>query len=105
MIIGNTIADEGEEENDEGAKKRTLSMQEKAIYHETDALQIEMGNIVTRVSPSGNYLYDTAKGNQRKDRYSSVAMAVRFIAELEENRRRIYARRGNQECIGIVTTI
>lgn len=40
-----------------------------------------MGNVIMKVSASGNYLYDTAKANQRKDRYSSLAMAVRYIAE------------------------
>lgn len=105
MIIGNTIAEDADEETDEAPKKRTLTMQEKAIFHEADALQVEMGNIITKVTPAGNYSYETAKANQRKDRYSSIAMAVRFIAELEDDRKREIARRGSQGCVGIVTTI
>lgn len=63
-------------------------MQEKAIFLEADALQIEMGNIVMRSGSGSTVLYDTARTNQHKDRYSSLAMAVRYVAELEEARKR-----------------
>lgn len=105
VISGNAISEEADEESEEPVKKLTLTMQEKAIYLEADACQIEMGNIVTRVTAAGTYLYDTAKTTQRKDRYSSLAMAVRYIAELEEERKRTIARRRNQSCIGVVTAI
>lgn len=104
-IVGNVIAEDSDEDGEESTRKRTLSMQEKAIYLEVDALQVEMGNIITKVSASGNYLYDTAKATQRKDRYSSIAMAVRYIAELEEVRKREIARQNSHECAGIVTTV
>lgn len=103
-IVGNTLP-QPEEDAEEPAKSRTLTMQEKAIYLETDALQIEMGTIIMKISTSGTYIYDTAKANQRKDRYSSLAMAVRFIAELEDERKRTIAQRKNQSCVGIVTTV
>lgn len=81
-IVGGKIVIGDTDDNGEGVQKeRKLTAQEKAIYLEADALQIEMGNIVMKVSVAGNYLYDTAKTNQRKDRYSSLAMAVRYIAE------------------------
>lgn len=104
-IVGNAIPEEMDGDAEEPAKRRTLTMQEKAIYLETDAMQIEMGTIIMKVSASGTYVYDTAKTNQRKDRYSSVAMAVRFIAELEDERKRTIAQRSNQSCVGIVTAI
>ena len=75
------------------------------MFVETDALQIELGNIVTRVSTAGSYLYDTAKTTQRKDRYSSLAMAVRYVAELEERRKREIAGRNNHACIGLLTQV
>lgn len=42
-----------ESESDEAPKKRKLTMQEKAIYLESDALQIEMGNIVSKTGTGG----------------------------------------------------
>ena len=82
-----SVTDE-ESESDEAPKKRKLTMQEKAIYLESDALQIEMGNIVLKTGTGGAIIYDTARTNQHKDRYSALAMAVRYIAELEEARKR-----------------
>ena len=49
---------------------------------EGDALQIEMGNIVMRTTTGNIALYDVARASQHKDRYSSMSMAVRYIAEL-----------------------
>lgn len=69
-----------ESESDEAPKKRKLTMQEKAIYLESDALQIEMGNIVSKTGTGGTIIYDTARTNQHKDRYSALAMAVRLVA-------------------------
>ena len=48
-----------ESESDEAPKKRKLTMQEKAIYLESDALQIEMGNIVSKTGTGGAIIYDT----------------------------------------------
>ena len=69
---------------------------------EADALQIEMGNIVMKVSSAGSYTYDTARAKQHKDRYSSLAMAVRYISEMEEARKRQLAGRMGG-CIGVVS--
>ena len=92
-----------DEDSDEAAPKRkALTAQEKAIFLEADALQIEMGNIVMRVSTGGSYTYDVARAKQHKDRYSSLAMAVRFISELEEGRKRLLAGRMGG-CIGVVS--
>jgi len=46
-------------------------MEEKSIFLEADALQIEMGNIVMRQSAGSTVLYDVARTNQHKDRYSA----------------------------------
>ncbi len=67
--------------DDDGGSSRALTSQEKAIYLEADALEIEMGNIVMKVSAAGTYTYDCARSNQHKDRYSALAMAVRYVAE------------------------
>ena len=73
-----SIEDDGDEET---TKKRKLTLQEKVIYLEGDALQIEMGNIVMRSGTGGTVLYDVARPSQHKDRYSALAMAVRYISE------------------------
>ena len=84
---------------DEGIRK-----EEKAIYIETDALQVEMGNLVMRASSSGNVTYDTAKNTQHKDRYSALAMGVWYISKLEtENKRIISSRTRGAGCVGVVS--
>lgn len=79
----------------------SISMEELAVYLETDALQFEMGNIVAKVSASGNYIYDTPRASMHKDRYSSLAYACDYIAELEETNMKKYKR--GPICIGFAT--
>lgn len=55
-----------------------------------------------KVSAAGSYTYDTARVRQHKDRYSSLAMAVRYVAEMEEIRKRQLAGRAGG-CIGVVS--
>ena len=106
-VNSRTVADgmlpEDGEDGIAAAKARKLTQQERGIYLESDALQVEMGNVIMKVSAAGNYLYETAKSNQHKDRYSSVAMAVRYIAELEENRKRMLAYGAGANVVGVVT--
>ena len=98
----NAEATGDEDEGEDSSRKRKLTMQEKAIFLESDALQIEMGNIVMKASASGTVIYDTARTNQHKDRYSALAMAVRYIAELENERKRkmMFLK---DACIGVVS--
>lgn len=98
LIVGNTIR----RDNDEDSAGHKLSMQEKAIFVEADALQIEMGNVVSKATPSGSVIYDVAKSTQHKDRYSSLGMAVRYISELEDARKKKLNQRKENACIGIV---
>lgn len=98
LIVGGTIRTNTDDEEN----TRKLSMQEKAIFVETDALQIEMGNVVSKITAGGNVSYDVAKSTQHKDRYSSLGMAVRYISELEDVRKRRIQQNRNNECIGIV---
>lgn len=59
--MASRFAETADEESEEDASKaRRLTLQEKAIYLEGDALQIEMGNIVMRSGAGGNVLYDVA---------------------------------------------
>ena len=92
-------------DEDDEDKRNVLKPYEKAIYIEADALQVEMGNLVMRTSSStGNITYDTAKKSQHKDRYSSLAMGVWYITQLEkENKKIIAARMKGTSCIGVVT--
>ena len=74
-------------------ESKRMSREELAVFLEADALQMEMGNIVEKTSPSGNKTYDVPHAGQHKDRYSSLAMANDYISELEkENVKRF--RRG-----------
>ena len=97
-----TSMEEDSEDTEDAPKQKKLTMQEKAIYLETDALQIEMGNIVMRSGYGNTVLYDVARTNQHKDRYSSLAMAVRYVSELEEERKK-RLRQPRDVCIGVVS--
>ena len=54
------VPDDNEDSNDEVPKKHKLTLEEKAIFLEGDALQIEMGNIVMRTTASNVVVYDVA---------------------------------------------
>lgn len=69
---------------------KELLMEEVAIFTDTDALQYECGNIVPKITASGNTTYDTALTTQHKDRYSSLAMAMEYISQLEEENKKLY---------------
>ena len=101
-IINNKIAARDGDEDGEGRK---LTMQERAIFIEADALQIEMGNIVGRQGANGNVLYDSARAAQHKDRYSSLAMGIHYISGLEEERKKKLMRGRNAIVYGIVSSI
>ena len=61
-----------------------IRKEEQAIYIEADALQVEMGNLVMKVSAgTSNITYDTAKKTQHKDRYQYLAMGVCYSSKLE----------------------
>ena len=101
-IINNKIAElDGDADN----ANKNLSVAEKIIFIEADALQIEMGNIVGRQGANGNVLYDSAKTTQHKDRVSSLMMGVHYIASLEEERKRKLMRGNAPLVMGIVGTI
>lgn len=102
ILNGHVAVDTDDEEE---SVRRSYTQMEKAIFVETDALQIELGNIVAKVSTSGTYTYDTAKTTQHKDRYSSLAMAVWFITQQEEERKALIARNANTTVIGVVGSI
>jgi len=91
-----TIIEEGED------NRHKLTTEEIAILYEADALQIEMGNIVSRPSASGYPIIGTAKSTQHKDRYSSLSYGLAFIADLEDERTRKYRSGSSDECIVLV---
>lgn len=81
---------QSDEAEHKGEDKKKMTMEEKAIFLETDALQFEMGNIIAKISASGNVLYDTPRITMHKDRYSSLAMAVDYVSELEKENLKKY---------------
>ena len=96
--------EEGEAAEEQEGKRKKLTAEEKAIFPETDALQVEMGNIVMRSGSCSVVLYDVARTNQHKDRYSALSMAVRYIAELEEQRKKRLLQPGSP-CVGVVSIL
>lgn len=80
-------------ELDDSGKR--LSQEELGIYIEADALQYEMGNIITRITASGNVVYETSASNQLKDRYISLAMALEYVLTLEEENKRNRSKGGS----------
>ena len=61
--------------------KRGLLMEEIAVFIEVDALQFEMGNIVPKITVSGNIQYESTS---KKDRYTALGMANEYIFLLEQ---------------------
>lgn len=104
FIIDNRIAlnDDDVADDDASALIKKLTAQEKAIFIEADALQIEMGNIVGKETGSGSIVYDAAKTTQHKDRYSALGMALKYIGELEDQRKKKIMQGAIAECIGVV---
>ena len=66
-------------------KPESISHEELSVFIETDALQFELGNIVAKVTTSGNTVYDVPRPSLHKDRYSSLAYGVDYIAQLEQD--------------------
>lgn len=101
-IIGNRIA---ERDDDSEGRNKSLTMQEKAIFVEADALQIEMGNIVGRQGANGNVVFESEKSNMHKDRCSSLMMGIHYISGLEIIRKQRLMRGGSDICWGITSQI
>lgn len=84
----------------EDASKR-LSKEQFAVFDETDALQIEMGNIICKQGMNGKNIYDTPRNSMHKDRYSSLAMNIDYICELEKDNMKKY--RHGEICVGVAS--
>lgn len=107
-VVNNKIVsfDDSADDDDDASvqKKKMITMQQKAIFVQTDALVIEMGNIVAKETAAGNVVYDTAKYNQHKDRWSSLAMGLLYISQLQDERKKKIRRGTDDVCAGIVIT-
>lgn len=77
--------------------KEPLTKRQLQVFYEADAQQVECSNVVAKISASGNVIYD-CKPNQHKDRYSSLAMANDYIAELQKQN--IKKKQRGTPCIG-----
>lgn len=62
-----------------------------------------MGNVVATRTAAGNFVYDVARQSQHKDRYSSLAMAVWFISEMEDVKKRRYQASKGANAVGLAT--
>lgn len=103
IVNGKMAVSPVDEDGEDQTPMRSLSIHEQSVFVEADALQFEMGNVVAIKTQSGNYIYDTARKNQRKDRYSSLAMAVMFISDMEYNNRRRHLMKRNTDAVGLAT--
>lgn len=99
FILDNKITMDEDDENE----TRRLTMPEKAVFVEADALQIEMGNIVGKETGAGSIVYDVAKQTQHKDRYSALGMALLYINELEEMRKKLIYQNQSNMVVGVVS--
>jgi len=92
-----TNDDKGEDNIPKG--KKIYLMEESAIFIEADALQYEMGNIIPKITVSGNIQYDTPSAYLHKDRYTALAMGLCYVYEIEEGNRNSKRNEGDF-CIG-----
>lgn len=105
IFNGEIVEDDDEDEGKKKKKsKKKLRNEELAIFLEADALQIEMGTIVSKRTPNGSLSYRTARSSQKKDRFSSLGMAITFLAEIEEGRKSLRRNTSGDMCIGIVSS-
>lgn len=102
LILDNHVAKSEDDTDDVDGQKR-LVQAEKAIFVETDALQIEMGNIIGKQTGAGSIVYDVAKVTQHKDRYSALGMALKYISEIEDMRKQRMYQMQNDMVIGVVS--
>lgn len=102
-ISAESVKEYDDDGNEIETKSKKLTLEEKAIFIEADALQMEMGNIIAKVGASGNVLYDVEKQGQHKDRYSSSAMAIDYVMQIEEET--VNRRKRGAACIGFAAEI
>ena len=76
-----------------------IAAEERAVFTEADALQREMSHIVRKEGSRG-VTYDTPSNSFHKDRYSALAMANDYIAELEKENLKYM---NLQPCLGVVS--
>lgn len=98
---GMNLSEEAETDARFGVKQRNFSMQEEAVFIETDALQVEMGNIISRETESGNTTFGTSTRLEHKDRYSALAMANMYISGIEAEHKRRYSYRSSRPMVGM----
>lgn len=100
FILDNRIT---EADDDDKEDPKRLTMQEKAVFVEADALQVEMGNIVSKATGAGSVIYDVAKSTQHKDRYSALGMALLYVNELEDMRKKLIYQNQSNVVVGVVS--
>lgn len=70
---------------EQSEKDKELVLEKLSVFIEADALQYELGNIIPRITTSGNVIYETSSPRLHKDRYSSLAMGLEYIYTLEQD--------------------
>lgn len=80
-------------------KARALLAEERAVYVNTDALQVELGNIKPILMSSG-VKYDNTSGH--KDRYSAIMMIAEYVDEIEGQMREEHMVSTDDACLAMV---
>jgi hypothetical protein len=104
-LLNHRLVDVNEEVTGDSDTRHRFDEKEEAIFREADALQIEMGNIVSKTTGAGNSIIGTAKSNQHKDRYSSLSYALAYIADLEDDNVRKFRNGGSDGGVVLVDDI
>lgn len=92
-----------EKQNDIEDMTKRMPLEMMAVYQEADAFQYECGNIVSKVTASGNVTYDTTNPHAHKDRYSSVTYALDYVCEIEKES--VKRHRHGGVCVGICSDL
>jgi hypothetical protein len=82
--------------------KKDLMLEEVAIFVDADALQYECGNIVPKIVAGGT-TYNTPSALLKKDRYTSIAMGLQYVSDLEEENKENIRQPGDT-CWGVTST-
>lgn len=94
----NGLDDEDKKVTKKEESKKEMLLEEIAIFIDTDGLQYECGNIIPKVLSTCT-TYDTPSALLKKDRYTSLAMGLQYISDLEEGNKENLRDNTSESCL------
>ncbi len=95
------VIEDGEDDN---KPKKKMRMEEVAIYKEADALQVELGTIIPKLNEFGQVVtYVPSRSKVKKDRYSSLGMALEYLYSIEVEKKMDMRRTHGEACYALVS--